>query len=192
MIHSLIVVPAKAGIEIIQCTRCRPCRDDGKIWASLNQEHSNTTRPQGENTLVPEDTKLEAEPRKEDARFILFKKFTGEIEKHKLRLRQFAEERDWDQFHSPKNLSMALSAEVAEIVEHFQWLTEEQSKQLSNEKLGEVETELADTLIYLIRLADKLDVDLLQAALSKIDVNEQKYPVDKAKGNAKKYTELGK
>jgi len=118
--------------------------------------------------------------------------FMGEIEKIKLRLRQFAEERDWDQFHSPKNLSMALSAEVAEIVEHFQWLTEEQSKQLSNEKLGEVETELADTLIYLIRLADKLDVDLLQAALSKIDVNEQKYPVDKAKGNAKKYTELGK
>ena len=114
----------------------------------------------------------------------------SELEKIKSRLRQFAEERDWDQFHSPKNLSMALSAEVAEIVEHFQWLTEEQSKNLAKEKLEEVETELADTLIYLIRLADKLDVDLLAAAQRKIEINEQKYPVDKAKGNAKKYTEL--
>ncbi len=107
----------------------------------------------------------------------------------KQRLREFAEARDWDQFHSPKNLSMALSAEVAEIVEHFQWLTEEQSKNLPKDKLDEVETELADTLIYLIRLADKLDIDLLAAAQSKVDQNEQKYPVDKAKGNAKKYTE---
>ncbi|MDX2504833.1 MAG: nucleotide pyrophosphohydrolase [Gammaproteobacteria bacterium] len=110
----------------------------------------------------------------------------------KQRLRNFAQARDWDQFHSPKNLSMALSAEVAEIVEHFQWLTEEQSKNLPKDKLDEVETELADTLIYLIRLADKLDIDLLAAAQSKIEVNEQKYPVDKAKGNAKKYTELDK
>jgi len=108
----------------------------------------------------------------------------------KQRLRNFAEVRDWDQFHSPKNLSMALSAEVAEIVEHFQWLTEEQSKNLPKDKLAEVETELADTLIYLIRLADKLDIDLLKAAQNKIEINEQKYPVEKAKGNAKKYTEL--
>jgi NTP pyrophosphatase (non-canonical NTP hydrolase) len=107
-------------------------------------------------------------------------------------LRKFAADRDWDQFHSPKNLSMALSAEAAEIIEHFQWLTEEQSNHLPNEKLQAVETELADTLIYLIRLADKLDIDLLAAAQSKIEVNEKKYPVDKAKGNAKKYTELGK
>jgi len=114
----------------------------------------------------------------------------SELERIKSRLRQFSEDRDWDQFHSPKNLSMALSAEVAEIVEHFQWLTEEQSKSLSDDKLEEVETELADTLIYLIRLADKLGIDLLKAAQSKIDVNEKKYPVDKAKGNAKKYTEL--
>ncbi|NOQ69848.1 MAG: nucleotide pyrophosphohydrolase [Gammaproteobacteria bacterium] len=70
----------------------------------------------------------------------------------------WAEARDWEQFHSPKNLSMALSAEVAEIVEHFQWLTEEQSKNLPKDKLEEVETELADTFIYLIRLADKLDI----------------------------------
>jgi len=110
----------------------------------------------------------------------------------KQKLRDFAEARDWDQFHSPKNLSMALSAEVAEIVEHFQWLTEEQSKALPKDKLAEVETELADTLIYLIRLADKLDIDLLKAAESKIEANEQKYPVDKARGNAKKYTELDK
>jgi len=108
----------------------------------------------------------------------------------KQRLREFAEARDWEQFHSPKNLSMALSAEVAEIVEHFQWLTEEQSKNLPKDKLDEVETELADTLIYLIRLADKLDIDLLKAAKNKIDINEQKYPVEKSKGNAKKYTEL--
>jgi len=108
----------------------------------------------------------------------------------KHRLREFAEVRHWNQFHSPKNLSMALSAEVAEIVEHFQWLTEEQSKTLPKDKLAEVETELADTLIYLIRLADKLDIDLIKAAKNKIDINEQKYPIDKAKGNAKKYTEL--
>lgn len=109
----------------------------------------------------------------------------------KQRLRDFAEARDWNQFHSPKNLSMALSAEVAEIIEHFQWLTEEQSKNLPKDKLEEIETELADTFIYLIRLADKLDIDLMEAAVSKIELNELKYPVDKAKGNAKKYTEYG-
>ena len=108
------------------------------------------------------------------------------------KLREFAKDRDWDQFHSPKNLSMALSVEVAEVVEHFQWLTEEKSQNLPNEKLEEVETELADTLIYLIRLADKLEIDLLAAAQSKIEVNEQKYPVGKAKGIAKKYKELDK
>ncbi len=108
----------------------------------------------------------------------------------KQQLRTFAAARDWDQFHSPKNISMALSVEVAEIIEHFQWLTEEQSRNLSVEKLAEVATELADTLIYLIRLADKLDIDLIAAAQSKIEVNEQKYPVEKAKGNAKKYSEF--
>jgi len=108
------------------------------------------------------------------------------------KLRVFAEARDWDQFHSPKNLSMALSAEVAEIIEHFQWLTEEQSNNLPKGKLEEVETELADTLIYLIRLADKLDIDLLTAAVNKIELNEKKYPVEKSKGNAKKYTEFDK
>lgn len=85
----------------------------------------------------------------------------------KERLRQFVEARDWDQFHSPKNLSMALIAEVAELVEHFQWLTEEQSKSLPSEKLAEVEMELADIQIYLIRIADKLEIDLIEAARKK-------------------------
>ncbi len=107
----------------------------------------------------------------------------------KHRLREFADTRDWNQFHSPKNLCMALGVEVAEITEHFQWLTEEQSKNLPKDKLEEVETELADTLVYLIRLADKLDINLITAAQRKIEVNERKYPVEKAKGSAKKYTE---
>ena len=104
-------------------------------------------------------------------------------------LHEFAQDRDWIQFHSPKNLSMALSGEVAEIIEHFQWLTEKQSRNLPQDKLSEVSTELADTLIYLIRLADELGIDLIKAAKRKIEVNEKKYPVDKVKGNAKKYTE---
>ncbi len=108
----------------------------------------------------------------------------------KLHLRDFADVRDWNQFHSPKNLCMALSVEAAEITEHFQWLTEEQSKNLPKDKLDEVATELADTLLYLIRLADKLDIDLVAAAFKKIKLNEQKYPQDKARGNAKKYTEF--
>ena len=105
------------------------------------------------------------------------------------RMREFARIRDWDQFHSPKNLSMALSGEVAEIIEHFQWLTEEQSKNLPADKLAEVASELADTLIYLIRLADKLEIDLLSAVNDKIKVNEQRYPVDRVKGSSRKYTE---
>jgi NTP pyrophosphatase (non-canonical NTP hydrolase) len=114
----------------------------------------------------------------------------NEFEELKNRLRSFAEARDWDQFHSPKNLSMALIAEAAELVEHFQWLTEEQSANLPEEKLAEVQEELADVLIYLVRTADKLDIDLFHAAQRKIDKNESKYPTDKAKGTAKKYTEL--
>jgi len=111
------------------------------------------------------------------------------LESLRHRLRKFAGDRDWDQFHSPKNLSMALIAEAAEMVEHFQWLTEDQSSQLPLRKLAEVEEELADIFIYLIRLADKLDVDLIDAAARKIDLNEKKYPAGVVRGSAKKYTE---
>lgn len=105
------------------------------------------------------------------------------------RLRRFAAERDWDQFHSPKNLAMALIAEAAELVEHFQWLTQVESRRLPPAKLAEVEAEVADVFIYLVRLADKLDVDLLAAADRKIRHNEQKYPADRVRGSARKYTE---
>ena len=105
-------------------------------------------------------------------------------------VRQFAADRDWDQFHSPKNLAMALSVEAAELLEHFQWLTEEQSKQLSDGKRAEVKLEMADVLIYLVRLADKLNVDLIAAADEKIALNAKKYPADKSKGSMRKYTEL--
>lgn len=113
----------------------------------------------------------------------------NELEKIRLRINQFASDRDWDKFHSPKNLSMALIAEAAELVEHFQWLTEEQSANLSPPKLKEVEEELADIFIYLVRTADKLGINLIEAAQQKIQKNEQKYPADKVKGNSKKYTE---
>ena len=113
-----------------------------------------------------------------------------ELESIKLRLREFAKERDWDQFHSPKNFSMAMIVECAELVEHFQWLTDEQSKNLSADTLDEVSLEMADIMIYLIRLADKLDVDLLETVNRKMKLNAEKYPVDKAKGLATKYNKL--
>jgi NTP pyrophosphatase (non-canonical NTP hydrolase) len=105
-------------------------------------------------------------------------------------LRQFAAERDWDQFHSPKNLASALAVEAAELLERFQWLTEEQSRRLPPEELAKVREEMADVLNYLVRLADKLDVNLLEAARDKIEVNARKYPADKARGSVKKYSEL--
>jgi len=114
----------------------------------------------------------------------------NELELIKLRLRDFAKERDWDQFHSPKNFSMALIVECAELVEHFQWLTDEQSKRLPEETLEEVSLEMADILLYLIRLADKLDIDLIDVSKKKIELNAIKYPVDKSKGIATKYTKL--
>jgi dCTP diphosphatase len=111
------------------------------------------------------------------------------LEQIKTRLREFAAERDWDQFHSPKNLSMALIVEAAELVEHFQWLTEDQSQALPPEKLDEVEQEIADIQIYLIRLADKLGIDMEKAVNAKIELNGKKYPADKVRGSAAKYSD---
>ncbi len=105
---------------------------------------------------------------------------------------EFAKERDWEQFHTPKNLSMALSVEAGELVEIFQWLTPEQSLQVAhNEQLKErVGEELSDILTYLLRLAAIADIDLPQALHDKFVANAEKYPVEKARGNAKKYTEF--
>ncbi len=103
-------------------------------------------------------------------------------------LRRFARERDWDQFHAPKNLAIALSVEAAELLEHFQWLGEDASKNLTPEQLVLVGEEMADVLLYLIRLADKLNVDLLSAASRKIELNAVKYPAEKVRGSSKKYT----
>ncbi|MBV8574566.1 MAG: nucleotide pyrophosphohydrolase [Acetobacteraceae bacterium] len=105
-------------------------------------------------------------------------------------LRRFATERDWEQFHSPKNLAIALSVEAAELLEHFQWQSEAGSATLDAAKVEAVRDEMADVLLYLIRLADRLDVDLLAAAAHKIDVNARRYPIDKARGSSRKYTEL--
>ena len=104
------------------------------------------------------------------------------------KLRAFAGERDWDQFHSPKNLSMALMVEAAELMEHFQWLTEAQSAGLSAENKQAVGEELADILLYLVRLSDRLGIDLREAALRKLEKNALKYPAEQVRGSAKKYS----
>jgi len=106
------------------------------------------------------------------------------------RLAAFARERDWEQFHSPKNLAMAVAAESAELLEHFQWLTEAQSRALAPAQRDQTALEMADVLLYLVRLADQLGVDLLAAAHRKIDLNAERYPVDKSRGHSRKYTEL--
>ena len=111
------------------------------------------------------------------------------LEALKLRLREFAAERDWQQFHSPKNLAMALIVEAAELVEHFQWLSERQSENLSPQRRQEVAHELADILVYLVRLADRLDIDLLQSVDEKLKLNAEKYPAERVRGSARKYTE---
>lgn len=103
------------------------------------------------------------------------------------RLIAFARERDWEQFHDPKNLSMALIAEAAELVEHFQWLRPEQSwLEGKPEKKAEVAQELADILIYLIRLGERLDIDIIQAAWDKIALNEQRYPAELVRGDSRR------
>src|SRR5215211_6313927 len=104
-------------------------------------------------------------------------------------IKRFIGERDWEQFHSPKNLAMALSVEAAEVVEHFQWLTEEQSRILPPEKLAEVREEIGDVMIYLTELAEKLGIDPVEAAKAKLEINNKKYPARLVKGKASKYTE---
>jgi dCTP diphosphatase len=113
----------------------------------------------------------------------------NDFDRIRKQVRQFVVERDWDQFHSPKNLSMALIVEAAELVEHFQWLTEEQSCNLSPEKLAEVELELADIQVYLVSLAEKLKLDIIAAVDKKLVLNAAKYPAEQVRGSAKKYNE---
>ncbi len=105
------------------------------------------------------------------------------------RLLAFARERDWEQFHSPKNLAMALAGEAGELLEHFQWLTEEQSAGLDTSRREAVALEMADILIYLVRLAERLDIDLLAAADRKVAINEARYPADKVRGDARRASE---
>lgn len=114
---------------------------------------------------------------------------SSELDALRRDLAAFAAARDWDQFHAPKNLAMALIAECAELVEHFQWLTAEQSAALPPEKKAAVRLELADILLYLIRIADKLDMDLLDAARDKIAINEERYPADQVRGDARRANE---
>jgi len=105
-------------------------------------------------------------------------------------LERFAKDRDWQQFHSPKNLASALVVEAGELLEHFQWLTEEQSRTLSPEKLEAVGAEVADVLLYLIQLTSAMGIDPIEAARAKLKLNEMKYPVELARGTSKKYDEL--
>ncbi|KAA9134066.1 nucleotide pyrophosphohydrolase [Marinihelvus fidelis] len=105
------------------------------------------------------------------------------------KLESFAAERDWNQFHSPKNLAMALNVEASELMEHFQWLTQEQSTELGEDTRKAVATEIADVQIYLLRLADMLGIDIEQAVTEKMEENRAKYPAEKVRGSAAKYTE---
>ena len=113
-------------------------------------------------------------------------KLNNEIEK-------IVSDRDWDQFHSVKNLSMALSVESAELLEIFQWMTEAQSNEVKNDPkaLARVEDEVADIFVYLMRILSKTEIDLEKVVLNKLKKNVEKYPIDKSKGNSKKYNDLG-
>lgn len=107
------------------------------------------------------------------------------------RLLQFAHERDWERFHSPKNLVMALAGEVGELIEHFQWLSEAESANLDPDRRERVGEELADCLIYLIRLSERLGIDPIAAAYRKIALNERRYPVERVRGDARRAEEYG-
>ena len=112
-----------------------------------------------------------------------------DLEELRARVRAFVAERDWERFHSPKNLAMALSVEASELVELFQWLTEEESAALDDARRQRVAEEMADVLWFLVRLSDRLGVDLLAAAEKKLAANAAKYPADRVRGNSKKYDE---
>ncbi len=114
----------------------------------------------------------------------------ADLDRLREQLREFANARDWEQFHTPKNLAMALSVEAAELLEVFQWLTDAQSQSLAPPALAAARDEVADVLLYLVRLCDMLGIDPLAAAERKLAANGEKYPVDKARGNSRKYTEL--
>jgi NTP pyrophosphatase (non-canonical NTP hydrolase) len=117
-------------------------------------------------------------------------KTTDSLERLRARLAEFAAERDWEQFHNPKNLAMALAGEAGELLEHFQWLTFEQAAKLPRETRAEVALEAADVLLFLVRLCDRLGIDLAAACERKLALNAKKYPVAKARGRATKYNKL--
>jgi NTP pyrophosphatase (non-canonical NTP hydrolase) len=118
------------------------------------------------------------------------KKHPDILEMLREQLAEFAADRDWDQFHNPKNLAMALAGEAGEVLEHFQWLTFEQASDLPTQTHAEVALECADVLLFLLRLCDKLDIDLAAAAKEKLVLNAKKYPVEKSRGKATKYNKL--
>jgi NTP pyrophosphatase (non-canonical NTP hydrolase) len=117
-------------------------------------------------------------------------KHTDSLESLRTRVAAFAAARDWEQFHNPKNLAMALAGEAGEVLEHFQWLTLEQAADLPEEKRAEIALECADVLLFLLRLSDKLNIDLAAAAEKKLALNAKKYPVEKSRGKATKYNKL--
>ena len=112
-----------------------------------------------------------------------------DLDEFKGRVRDFVVERDWERFHSPKNLAMALSVEASELVELFQWMTEQESGKLDPERRRRVAEELADVLWFIVRLSDRLDIDLLEAAERKLAANAAKYPADRVRGQSRKYNE---
>jgi len=114
------------------------------------------------------------------------------MESLKKELSAFAKERDWDKYHSPKNLAMALSVEASELAEIFMWLSEEESKNLTKSKLANLKEEIGDVMIYLINIANKFGLDPLDCAKQKLELNKTKYPTSLVKGSAKKYTEYNK
>ena len=114
----------------------------------------------------------------------------NDFEKTLTRIRQFRDDREWMQFHNPKNLAISINLEAAELLEHFQWKSMEESETHAKAARVEISEEIADVAIYLLELADNLGIDLLAAVNAKLAKNEVKYPVEKAKGSAKKYTHL--